>query len=66
MAEAVRVLARPLDLTDRMTHAALFRPGPQEHILVRRFHHVTTDGAFLAEPASAPTLSRSTRPQGRA
>ncbi|MFD7933761.1 hypothetical protein ACFV4T_04345 [Streptomyces sp. NPDC059755] len=66
LAEAVRVLARPLDLTDRMTHVALLHPGPQEHVLVRQFHPLIADGAFLAEPASAPTLSRSTRPQGRA
>lgn len=66
LAEAVRVLARPLDLTDRMTHAALLHHGPQEHVLVRQFHPLIADGAFLSEPASAPTLSRSTRPQGRA
>ncbi|WP_405965617.1 hypothetical protein OG713_42705 [Streptomyces sp. NBC_00723] len=66
MAEAVRVLARPLDLTDRMTHAALLHPGPQEHVLVRQFHPLIATGASFAEPASTPTLSRSTRPQGRA
>lgn len=49
-----------------MTHTALLRPGPQEHVLVRQFHQLTADGAFLTGPASAPTLSRSTRPQGRA
>ncbi|MFI1928849.1 condensation domain-containing protein [Streptomyces sp. NPDC020377] len=44
-AEAVRVLARPLELTDRMTRATLLRLGPQEHVLVMQFHHLVVDGA---------------------
>ncbi|MGW0876388.1 condensation domain-containing protein [Streptomyces sp. NPDC002740] len=47
-AEAVRVLARPLDLTDRMTRATLLRLGPQEHVLVMQFHHLVVDGACHA------------------
>ncbi|MFF8726255.1 condensation domain-containing protein [Streptomyces sp. NPDC015171] len=44
-AEATRILARPLDLTDRMTRATLLRADPHEHLLVMQFHHLVVDGA---------------------
>ncbi|WP_159088272.1 hypothetical protein [Streptomyces sp. 303MFCol5.2] len=62
----LRALSAPSDR--RGTISVLRRRGDwvTDTLLVRQFHPVIADGAFLAEPASAPTPSRSTRPQGRA
>ncbi|MFD4575205.1 condensation domain-containing protein [Streptomyces sp. NPDC058417] len=63
-AEAVRVLSRPLDLTDRMTRATLLRAGPHEHLLVMQFHHLVVDGAChpLFRDLLAEGYTRRTRP----
>ncbi|WP_165975404.1 non-ribosomal peptide synthetase [Actinomadura rubrisoli] len=50
LAEAMaREAARPFDLaTEIPVRAALFRCGPQDHVLLMTIHHIATDGSSMA------------------